>query len=160
MNIVQAEENLKKITTKFSKDTFVFDLMEAYDFPKSTISKLKIKLKKKPEDAVIVASKLHFVGVPKKEIDSKFDELLKNYAKVKKQPRFIIVTDYQSLKAYDTKSGEKLETDIRTLSKHPDFFLPWVGIEKKVFQGETLLMLRRQINSQSFLTLFFKTISS
>lgn len=136
MNIVQAEENLKKITAKFSKDSFVFDLMEAYDFPKSTISKLKIKLKKNSEDEVIVASKLHFVGVSKKELDSKFDELLKDYATVKKQPRFIIVTDFQILKAYDTKIGEKLETDIKTLSKHPDFFLPWVGIEKKVFQGE------------------------
>lgn len=136
MNIVQAEENLKKIITKFSKESFIFDLLGAYDFPKSTISKLKIKLKKNPEEDVIVPSKLHYVGVSKKELDAKFEELLKDYATVKKQPRFIIVTDYQTIKAYDTKIGEKLETDIKTLSKHPDFFLPWAGIEKKVFQGE------------------------
>lgn len=136
MNIVQAEENLKKITTKFSKESFIVDLLGAYDFPKSTISKLKIKLKKNPEDDVIVPSKLHFVGVSKKELDAKFEELLKDYATVKKQPRFIIVTDYQTIKAYDTKMGEKLDTDIKILSKHPDFFLPWAGIEKKVFQGE------------------------
>ncbi len=35
MNIVQVEENLKKITAKISKDTFIFDLMWAYDFPKA-----------------------------------------------------------------------------------------------------------------------------
>lgn len=136
MNIVQAEENLKKINKKFSKESFIFDLLGAYDFPKSTISKLKIKLKKNPEDDAIVPGKLHFVGVSKKELDAKFDELLKDYATVKKQPRFIIVTDYQTIKAYDTKMGEKLDTDIKILSKHPDFFLPWAGIEKKVFQGE------------------------
>lgn len=134
MNIVQVEENLKKITTKFSKDTFVFDLMTAYDFPKSTISKLKIKNKK--HDDLVVPGKLHFVGVSKKELDSKFAELVKEYSTVKKVPRFIIVTDYQDLKAYDTKVAEKLDTEIKNLSKHPDFFLPWVGIEKKVFQGE------------------------
>lgn len=136
MNIVQAEENLKKITTKFSKESFIFDLLGAYDFPKSTISKLKIKLKKNPKDDVIVPSKLHFVGVSKKELDAKFEKLLKDYATTKKQPRFIIVTDYLTFKAYDTKMGEKLDIDIQTLSKHPDFFLPWAGIEKKVFQGE------------------------
>ena len=134
MNIIEAEQNLKKITTKFSKETFIFDLMTAYDFPKSTISKLKIK--NKNHDDVVVPSKLHFVGVPKKELDSKFNELVKDYATVKKAPRFIIVTDYQSLKAYDTKAAEKLDTEIKNLSKHPDFFLPWAGIEKKVFQGE------------------------
>ena len=136
MNIVEAEQNLKKIIATFSKETFVFDLMAAYDFPKSTISKLKIKLIKNPDDDVIVASKLHFVAVLKKELDTSFDELLKGYVTVKKQPRFIIVTDYQLFKAYDTKTGEKLETDIKSLSKHPDFFLPWLGIEKKIFQGE------------------------
>lgn len=134
MNIVQAEENLKKITTKFSKDTFVFDLLIAYDFPKATISKLRIK--NKNFDDVVVPTKLHFVGVAKKELDSKFDELVKDYSTAKKAPRFIIVTDYQTLKAYDTRVAEKLDTEIKNLSKHPDFFLPWVGIEKKIFQGE------------------------
>lgn len=134
MNIVQAEENLKKITTKFSKESFIFDLMTAYDFPKSTISKLKIKYK--DHDDVVVPSKLHFVGVSKKELDSKFDELVKHYSTAKKAPRFIVVTDYQNLKAYDNKVAEKLDTEIKNLSKHPDFFLPWAGIEKKIFQGE------------------------
>jgi hypothetical protein len=134
MNIVDAEENLKKITAKFSKDTFIFDLMTAYDFPKSTISKLKIK--NKNHDDFVVPSKLHFVAVSKKDFDSKFDELVKEYSSSKKVPRFIIVTDYQNLKAYDTKVAEKLDTEIKNLSKHPDFFLPWAGIEKKVFQGE------------------------
>jgi len=134
MNIVQAEENLKNITTKFSKDTFIFDLLSAYNFPKATISKLKIK--NKNFDDVVIPAKLHFVGVAKKELDSKFDELVKKYSVAKKAPRFIIVTDYQNLKAYDIKVAEKLDTEIKNLPKHPDFFLPWVGIEKKVFQGE------------------------
>ena len=134
MNIVQAEENLKKIITKFSKESFIFDLMWAYDFPKATISKLKIKYK--DHDDVVVPSKLHFVGVSKKELDSKFDELVKYYSTAKKAPRFIVVTDYQNIKAYDNKVAEKLDIEIKNLSKHPDFFLPWAGIDKKVFQME------------------------
>lgn len=136
MNIVQAEENLKKITTKFSKESFIFDLMQAYGFPNSTISKLKIKLKKNPDEDIIVTNKLHFLSASKKELDSEYNKLVKSYSTAKKQPRFVIVTDFQTIKAYDTKMGESLDTDIKSLPKHPDFFLPWAGIEKKVFQGE------------------------
>jgi hypothetical protein len=136
MNIVEAEENLKRIISKFSKENFIFDLMSAYDFPKSTISKLKIKLKKNPSDDIVVATKFHFSGVNNKELDAKYNDLIKEYSSKKKQPRFIIVTDFKSIRAYDTKVTDKLDIEIKNLSKHPDFFLPWAGIEKKVFQGE------------------------
>ncbi len=138
MNIVQAEENLKKITENFSKDTFIFDLMRAYDFPKATISRLQKGTlnKSKIENEVILKKKLYFSTASKKDLDSVFDNAIKDTTILKEAPRFIIVTDYQTIKAYDTKMGEKLNIDIKTLSKHPDFFLPWAGIEKKVFQGE------------------------
>mgnify|MGYP005685101459 FL=1 len=130
MNIVQAEENLKKITTKYSKESFIFDLMWAYDFPKATISRLqKGSLDKaKNENEVVLKKKFYFISTSKKDLDSIFEKAIKDNSILKHDPRFIIVTDNQSLKAYDTKVGEKLDTEIKTLSKHPDFFLPWAGI--------------------------------
>lgn len=138
MNIVQAEENLKKITSKISKDTFIYDLLLAYNFKKATISKLqKGSLNKaKSENEVLLPKKLYFVPTTKKDLDGTFDRVKKDSSILKQEPRFIIVTDYQSIKAYDTKMGETLDIDIKSLPKHPDFFLPWAGIEKKVFQGE------------------------
>lgn len=138
MNIVQAEENLKKITANFSKESFIFDLMGAYDFPKATISRLqKGSLDKaKNENEVVLKKKFYFISTSKKDLDSIFEKAIKDNSILKHDPRFIIVIDNKSLKAYDTKVGEKLDTEITNLSKHPDFFLPWAGIEKKVFQGE------------------------
>lgn len=138
MNIVDAEANLKKITAKFSKDTFIFDLMMAYDFPKATISRLQKGTlnKAKIENEVVLKKKLYFKTTTKKELDSVFNNAIKDSTILKQDPRFIIVTDYITIKAYDTKVGEKLDTDIKALSNHPDFFLPWAGIEKKIFQGE------------------------
>lgn len=138
MNIVQAEDNLKKITTKFSKESFIFDLMWAYDFPKATISRLQKGTldKAKNENEVVLKKKFYFISTSKKDLDSIFEKAIKDNSILKHDPRFIIVTDYQSIKAYDTKVGEKLDAEIKTLSKHPDFFLPWAGIEKKVFNVE------------------------
>jgi len=138
MNIVQAEENLKKITAKFSKESFIYDLMRAYDFPKATISRLQkgTSNQGKNENEIFLKKKLYFASASKKDLEATFEKAKKECATQKDAPRFIIVTDYKTIRAYDTKMGESLETDIKSLPKHPDFFLPWTGIEKKVFQGE------------------------
>lgn len=50
--------------------------------------------------------------------------------------RFIIVTDYSTLLAIDTKANDRLDIDIKDLPKHYDFFLPWAGMEKAFHQDE------------------------
>ena len=41
MNIAQIENNLQQLIKSFNKETFIYDLLLAYDTPKSTISRLQ-----------------------------------------------------------------------------------------------------------------------
>jgi type I restriction-modification system DNA methylase subunit len=54
----------------------------------------------------------------------------------KQQQRFIIVTDYTTLLAIDTKTADTLDIELTALPKHFDFFLPWAGMEKATHQNE------------------------
>ncbi len=56
--------------------------------------------------------------------------------RLKHSPRFIIVTDSESLLAVDTKTNEGLDIPIPDLPKHTDFFLPLAGMEKTQHQNE------------------------
>jgi hypothetical protein len=48
----------------------------------------------------------------------------------------VIVTDYETLLAIDTKTNDKLDILLKDLPKHYDFFLPWAGMEKTQHQNE------------------------
>lgn len=54
----------------------------------------------------------------------------------KNDQRFVIVTDFKTLLAIDTKTQDTLETPLVELVKHFDFFLPWAGGEKANYQNE------------------------
>jgi len=42
MNITQIEKNLSKLIKNLNKETFIYDLLLAYDITKATIAKLKV----------------------------------------------------------------------------------------------------------------------
>jgi type I restriction-modification system DNA methylase subunit len=50
--------------------------------------------------------------------------------------RFVIATDFKLFLAVDTKTGDTLDIEFKDLAKKFDFFLPWAGMEKAVYQGE------------------------
>ncbi|RZL44206.1 MAG: class I SAM-dependent DNA methyltransferase, partial [Pedobacter sp.] len=58
------------------------------------------------------------------------DDLTKSEEDLKHNPRFVIVTDYKTLLAKDTRTGLTLDTPISDINKRFDFFLPWSGQEK------------------------------
>lgn len=138
MNSGQIEENVKSVTESFSKEEFVFDLLLAYGLPKSTVTLLKKgkhNLSKK-EGQIILKKKLFFQEVHGKDLHETIDSLQKDSQTMRHTPRFIIVTDYVTLLAVDTKTGEHLDIAIQDLAKHYDFFLPWAGIEKHKHASE------------------------
>ena len=139
MNIAQAEDNLKDLVKNFSKDTFIFDLMKAYEFPKATISKMqKGNLdKSKSDDEVILKGKFFYKTIKTKDLKSLFEKAKKEKEILKNNPRFILYTDFKNLLGFDVKNGDSLDVEIKDLAKYADFFLPWVGVEKKHFQGES-----------------------
>lgn len=138
MNIEQIENNLTVLSTHFKKEEFIFDLMLAYGMPKATITLLKKgqhNLSKKP-GVIILKRKLYFQEVIDTDLHNTIDTLQKDKSTMRHNPRFIVVTDYHTLLAVDTKTNEHLDIQIKNVIKHYDFFLPWAGIEKHKYINE------------------------
>ena len=64
------------------------------------------------------------------------DELKSKKEVTKHSPRFIIVTNYETLLAYDTKTEDTLDIELLNIVNHYDFFLPLAGMEKATFADE------------------------
>jgi len=139
INLVNLQENLENLSQNFSKETFLFDLLAAYELPKSTISLLSknpTKLSGK-EDQVILKNKVLFhITTLEEDEHVAIDTLQKEKSSYKFNPRFIIVTDFVTFLAVDTKTKETLDIQIKDLSKHYAFFLPWCGMEKSQHVNE------------------------
>lgn len=146
INLVNLQENLENLSQNFSKETFIFDLLAVYELPKSTISLLSknpSKLSGK-EDQVILKNKVLFhITTLEEDEHVAIDALQKEKNSYKFNPRFIIVTDFVTLLAFDTKTKETLDIQLikdrestSELSKHYAFFLPWCGMEKSQHVNE------------------------
>ena len=146
MTIIEIENNLNNLISNFNKETFIFDLLLAYGTPKSTIKRLigsdHDKLDSNGE--LIVRKKLFF-KVASKNLHSVIDELKTQKEVTKHSPRFIIVTDFETLLAYDTKTSDSLDTELLNIVNHYDFFLPLAGMEKANFQDENPADVRASI---------------
>lgn len=135
MNITQIEQNLKDLIDSFDKNEFVYDLLLAYGRPKATISKLKVgNLNLSAVEGEVSWKKQLFF---KEEYNSDLHLIVSELVKtIKNDQRFVIVTDYETLLAVDTKTLDKLDIKLTDLPKHYDFFLPWAGMEKTQHQDE------------------------
>ena len=138
MNIAQIENNLQQLIKSFKKENFIYNLLLAYDTPKSTITRLQkggLNLSKN-EGEIAWKKKLFFKSAFDENTQNLFDLVKKNDRAHKHNPRFIIVTDYKTLLAFDTKTQDTLDIPILDIAKHFDFFLPWAGMEKAQHQTE------------------------
>lgn len=139
MNIAQISDNLEKIIESFNKDSFIFDLLLAYGTPKATISRLRQGGKEMcSEEIVVIKKKLFFQKVTTGDLQTVLNNLKLNDKVTKQTPRFIVVTDYETLLAYDTKTDESLDIPILQIPQYNDFFLPWAGMEKSKQQTENI----------------------
>jgi len=107
MTITQIENGVKKLLSNFSQDNFIFEFLLAYGEPKATITRLKKgdlnQLESKGE--LTQRKKLFFKEVTS-GLHGVIDTLIADTASQKQKPRFIIVTDYETLLAYDTKTTD------------------------------------------------------
>lgn len=129
MNIAQIEINLQKLLATYNKQSFIYELLLAYGLPKSSITRLQkgnLNLSKL-EGEISWKKKLFFKEEYKKDLHLTISEIREE---IKHKERFVIVTDYKTLLAIDTKTEDKLDCEIKDLPKHYDFFLPWSGMEK------------------------------
>jgi len=132
MNIAQIEDNIKQIIEKFDEKSFIFDFLLAYEMPKATITRLKkSELNRLESQGELLLRKYLFFKVTETSLlHITIDELQGKFSKEKKSPRFIMVTDYDTLLAVDTKTGDTLDIGFNKLPRYYDFFLPLAGMEK------------------------------
>jgi len=140
MNLAQIELNLQQFAENpIQKDGFIYDLLLAYDTPRSTVSRLRNGSlnKAKHEGEVVWNTKLFFCPVAVSEqLQDTFELMRLSEATSKYKPRFIVATDFDTILAFDTKTGETLDTFIKELTLDAIFFGPWAGIQKIIVHEE------------------------
>jgi len=139
MNIAQISDNLEKLVESFNKETFIFDLLLAYGTPKATISRLQQGDNELfSKGTVVIKKKLFFNSVINEDLQIELNKQKTSEKIIKQAPRFLVVTDYMTLLAYDTKTDESLDIPILEIPQYYDFFLPWAGMEKSKQQTENI----------------------
>lgn len=138
MNLTQIEANLQQIISNFNKDTFIYDLLLAYGQPKASITRLQqggLNLSK-VEGEIAWKKKLFFKAVENDDLHELIDNIKNDGKSLKHDPRFIVVTDFETLLAIDCKTSDTLDIPILEIAWHFDFFLPLAGMEKAQQQFE------------------------
>ena len=75
MNITQIEEKLTDIVNNYTEDNFIYELLETYDIPKATLTRLKkgdLNLSKNP-DEIRLKRKLFYKSVLNEDLHDVID---------------------------------------------------------------------------------------
>lgn len=143
MNVTQIEETVKKLASdvlnsSVNKDQFIYELMAAYGHRKTTVSRIKSGERNLAKGAGEVRAKRHiyFKHSDSNKVFSDIDDMKKEPSVTREKIRFIIATDFNQFVAVDTRTHDTLDIEFVELGKHFDFFLPWAGMEKAVYQGD------------------------
>lgn len=141
MDVNAIEKTLAEITQQHEHSDFIYDFLRAYGTPQSTITKLRQKntVLEGIDNIVELKQKIYFISVAKgNDLPSILERIKKEPATFKHRPRFLIVTDFNRLCAWDCKlKGTNLDTKFEELHVNYEFFLPLAGREKYVQHYET-----------------------
>lgn len=137
MAITEIEDKISEIIDKKDYSNFIYDFLGVYDIPKATITKLRkgINNLSDVDGEVYLKNKLYY-----KQTDQ---DLMQSFTDVKAKvddlgtkPRYILVTNFKEILAYDTKTNDTLSIPFERLPQKFEFFLAWNGIEKADFDKE------------------------
>lgn len=137
MAITEIEDQIFKIVDKKNYDNFIYDFLSVYDIPKATITKLKKGINNLSDVAgeVYLKNKLYYKQTDKDLMQS-FTDVKAKVDELGTKPRYIFVTDFKEVLAYDTKTDDTLSIPFERLPQKFEFFLAWNGIEKADFDKE------------------------
>jgi len=131
MNSKEIERNLNEVVINLIPEEFIYDFLLAFGISKTSISRLKkgdFNMSKIPGE-ILYRGKVFFKTAENDALLYEIDEVSKNERILKQNPRFIIITDFETIVAKDLKSGLNKEFQILELPKHYSFFLPLTGAE-------------------------------
>jgi len=138
MAIIELEDKIVEIVEREDHSDFLYELLNIYDIPKATITRLKKgnqNLAKKSGE-IHLKNKVWFKEVEKGKLFDGFVEVEQQVAELSAKPRYLLVTDFDGILTKDTKTQEALDIKFRELPQYFDFFLAWKGIEKVDFEKE------------------------
>lgn len=144
MNIVQIEENVKHLIHKIAQDElnkqdFIYELLLAYGHRSQSIGRVRNgerNLAEDKENSVFWKRQIYFKIAKQHDLHGLIDQMKKEKRTESNKIRFLIVTDFKTFLAVDNKTQDTLDVPFSDLAKKFDFFLPWAGMEKAVYQGE------------------------
>lgn len=143
MNIAQVENNVislidKLVVSNVPNEEFIYELLLAYGHRASTISMLRnghYNIAKGPGE-IIFKRHLYFKQVQGDALHAEIDQMKNQKLVATNRTRFVICTNFTQLLAIDNKTGDSLDIALTELPRKFDFFLPWAGMEKAIYQGE------------------------
>lgn len=130
----KAFNQLDNIVNGQDRKNFFFDFMLAFNTPRATITKLKNNIGSdvtSNNGEYRLKNKIHYKPVAAgANLHAECDAIRNSPTISKEKIRFILVTDFQDVVAYDTKAKALLDVEFVDLHKNYAFFLPLAGIEK------------------------------
>ena len=144
MNIIQIEENVKQLIYNIAQDElnkkdFIYELLLAYGHRSQSIGRVRNGERNLAEDkqnTVFWKRQIYFKIAKQHDLHGLIDQMKNEKRTESNKIRFLIVTDFTTLLAVDTKTQDTMDVPFGDLAKKFDFFLPWAGMEKAVYQGE------------------------
>lgn len=133
MNIAEIEMKLKAFSgLPYDPAAFPYGVLEAYDVPRATMTKLRSGAMNKgeAEGDVLWKGKLFFRPAPKGKAAATLDGMKASPATAANKPRFLISTDGEEVSGLDTKSDETFHARYSDLNEQFDFLLPLSGVER------------------------------
>ena len=130
---------LETLVEAINPETFIYELLPIYGIPLSIIERLKSGEQNESKEAneIILKNKLYFKSLPSgTDLHARITEESQNIRIKKLKIRFLIVTDFETLLAMDTKTKKTLDIPLKALPDHHSFFLPWMGKEATVIHNE------------------------
>ncbi len=127
----EIKDKLSAIVNNTDKENFIYDFLMAFGISKNAITRLRkgdSNLSKK-EGEILYKNKIFFkVEVDENLLDA-IDEASKDDKILKHNPRFIMVTDYETIVAVDVRLKANKRFSFSELPEQADFFLPLSGAE-------------------------------
>jgi hypothetical protein cresD4_02576 len=145
LSVRELEERVGALAgRKYFSQELLYDLLAAYGRSAGSITRLRkgdLNVARDPQAGEVAQKNVvYFRPVPR---ESSTDELLELMGELtdaehvtRYSPRFVLVTDYHRLLAYDTRTREMLSTLLGEIGQHVAFFLPWAGMEKTTYISE------------------------
>lgn len=131
MNSIEIERKLNDIVNNLGRDEFIYEFLLAYGISKTSITRLKkgdFNLSK-IEGEILYKNKVFFAIEASDRLLIKAEESSKEERIVKQSPRFIIITDFETIIAKDLKTKTNRDFKVAELPRYLDFFLPLTGAE-------------------------------